>query len=669
MVGVAVTLSTVIFFSMTNQNTNAFFLTDIFERSTESLVPIGVSKGCGSNEVSVLVKNTGGVDANIRSIAINDATNRIESDAHYDSNASSFSLIKGTTSGPIDNTYCNDSNYLDITSVFDGISEGAVANANFTSNANGWISSSSVSNGSAKLYLTMFTTQNSQWSGDYRALRVSSDSSNSDTAASFGTNKNKKFLFKPGQDNSQHSNPSNNPAGFGWRTEELVNGVISSGAWEFGLTLTAENLNNAEGYVIIRVFSAEPDKNLNQATLLFSLATPTNVLAQGYNGQTQDYVFTHNPGSQFSLTNRVLIVEYWLDVKNNNSGNNASITLTIGGNSYVTVPIVPAIDPIIHDPSTGNPAGSGPGSGKGVITSLSPYAAMGTVDYYFQYQFTTPAEFNSMSASYAWSYTPSIASSTKLNFARLIITDLSNNVITELHCDDNASGTCDGNAGWTNTVAFTYRNGIDSIFPLDASTNYRLIVHFQVENNDPLDAMIITLSVDDVGLAFVRGDYQASIIFNGSIDQTLSPSDLKAFLDSTFSTSGVEVSVQAYDYVIDDFAAEGAGLKDFVFATPGSDYHITMNLDPSRFMSNGAWKVKVTSKYAAPFTMHIDLLQVSALVTKPVLRDVIYVDGLLIRPGQTVNVNVSPSRPLDTDAAYRITIVTGRTSHSSVILS
>ncbi len=562
---------------------------------------------------------------------------------------------------------------MNLASVFSGTTTDVVNNMNFTSNINGWTSSSSVSTSLTKFYLTMFIPPSDPWNGtqDYRELRLTADSPDSDTIVSFGNKENKKFWFDPDTDNSNSGNPNNDPKGYGWRTANPLDAVIASDTWEFGLTLTATNIDeDTEGHIEIQVFSADPnDSNLNNADFLFSLDTSTNVLDENFEGQARNYVFTHNPGLQFNLTGKVLIVEYWLHVEDNESGNSADLILTTGSNSYVSIPVIPTIATVVWDPTSGNPSpGSGPGSAKGVITDTTTYAALGTVNYNFIYQFTTPAVFDSMAASYAWSYSETLGDNTKLNFARLIITDLNGNLITQLHCDDNGAGTCDGSAGWTTSTSFVYRTSISSTYALSPLTNYRLVVHFQASNTVAADLPILTLRIDDVGLEFVDGEYEASASFTGTSSQA-SPSNLKLFFDSTFTKTGVAVTLQGYDYVLNDYSTTSAGQKNYAFATSNSDYIVNKELDPSKFLNNGQWQFKVTATHSTSFTMSIDLIQMNAIVSKPVLREVVYLNGVVVEPGETVTIDVTLSRYLDPSTAYKVTVVTERNSYSAVILN
>jgi hypothetical protein len=673
MVGIAVTLSTAVFLAMADDNTAASFgsLLGTFEQPSEILHIGGLVQKCPTTDASVLVKNTGGLNANVRAVAVNDATSNTSANARYASSASSISVTKGSTSDPLNNAQCNDGTYLNVASAFSGAITDVVTNMNFTSNVNGWTSSSSSTGGttSLKYYLTMTVTTG--FGSDYRELKTTADSPNSSTIISFGNKEDKHFLFKPGQDHNQHDNDPHNstPKGFGWRTVNAFSSITASGTWNFGLRLQATNLDDSEGNIECEIYSANPDGS--QATRLFFLnPSSVNVLDDNNSGQTINYVFTHNPGTQINLNGKILLYECYLYVDENESNNNADLILTVDSNSYVEIPLSATItiDSITHDPSNGNPApGSGPGSAKGGINDLSTLVAIGTIDYYFQYQFTTPVQFNSMAASYAWKYDETVgATNTKLNFARLIITDLSGNLITTLHCDDNGGGTCGSNAGWTTSTSFTYRTGITSAYALSPSTNYRLVVHFQVSDTTPLDTATLTLRIDDVGLEFVQGQYESSAIFTGTSSQT-SPSNLKLSFDSTLTTPSVSVTLQGFNYTSNSYSTSSAGKETYVFATPNSDYIVNKDLAPSHFLNSGQWKFKVNATYAIPFTLRIDLVQLNAIVSQPVLREVAYLNNVEIQPGQTVLVNATLSRAIDPDTPYKVTITTERNSYSEIV--
>lgn len=680
MVGIAVTLSTVVFFGLRGSDSAGGFgsLIGTFEAPSEILSVNGLSQKCPGTDASVAVKNTGGLDANVKSVAINDATINTNVNAKYPSTATSFSIVSGSTSDPVDKSRCNDSSYFNIASAFSGTTmPNVVSNSNFNSDITGWTSSSSVSTPLTRFNLTMFVPLTDPWNGnqDYRKLCLCPDNADPAATINFGNKDDKKFWFDPGDGNPNTGNPNNDPKGFGWRTENPLNAVIAANTWEFGLKLRAVNIvENTEGHIEIYVYSADPtDQNLNNADLLFSLDTTTDVLV---NNGGQPYVFTHNPGLQFNLSGKVLIVEYWLHIEDddNNSANNADLVLIIDSNSYVKVPIIPTISAVVWDNTSGNtsPGGSGVGSAKGVVTDATTYAAIGTVNYNFITQFTTPAQFNSMTANYAWSYSVlPVLTDTKLNFARLIITDLNDNFVTELHCDDNGSGprNCGDGPDWTSTlISFQYRTGIASNYALAPSTSYKLVVQFQVTNNAAADLPVITLNIDDVSLQFIDGNYQAITTFNGTSDPTLNPSNIKLYFDSTFTQPSVSVTLQGYDYTISNYSTT-IGQQSYTFATPSSDYIISMDLDPSKFLSNGNWQVKVTATHSIPFTMSIDLLQLNAISSKPVLREVVYTQNIVISPGQTVLVNATLSRTLDADMSYKVTIVTERNSYSTVILN
>jgi hypothetical protein len=674
-VGIAIALSTTVVMVMADDDIAGDFgsLIGTLETPSEILSVSGLAQKCPGTDASVTVKNSGGVDANVRAIAINDVTNNANVNAKYPSSASSISLIKGTTSDPLTNAQCNEGTYLNIASVFSGTITDVVNNSNFTSNINGWISSSTITGGTTvvKYYLTLSATTG--LGTDYRELSLTNPSSDSSTIISFGNKEDKHFLFKPGQDNSNHiSSPHTGSAqGFGWRIKDPLGPTTASGTWKFGMKLKAINLDDSDGHIECEIYSLVSGQSLSQAVRLFFLhPNSVNVIDEDDDGQTLTYVFEHTPSGQIDLTNKIVLYECYLDVNENDSGSSADLILTLGADSYVEIPLVSniTVDAVVHDPTTGNPSpGSGAGSAKGVVTDPSASMGSGVGDYNFIYQFTTPAQFNSMTASYAWSYTEAgTATNTKLNFVKLIITDLSGNVITQLHCDDNSGGTCDGTAGWTTTTSFSYRTGKTSTFALSPSTNYRLVVQFQVNNQVATDTPTLTLRIDDVGLKFTQGVYEASASFTGTSSQT-SPINIKLFLDSTFTQSGVSVSVQAYDYTISNYATNSPGKLDFVFATPNSDYSTTNELATASFMNNGQWQFKVTATYASTFSMNIDLIQLHAIVNKPLLNEVAYVNNVVIQPGQAVTVDATLSRALDVDSPYKVTITTERNSYSSVI--
>lgn len=676
LVGIAVSMSAVVFLTMTNDDTAGTFgsLMGNFEGPSEILSINDLLQKCPGTDASVLVKNTGGLDANVRAIAINDATDNTNVEAKYPNSASSISFTNGSTSDPLENTQCNDSTYMDITSEFTGTTTDVVSNMNFTSNINGWTSSSSSTGGTTSLKYYLTTILTTGFGSDYRELKLTADSPNSSTIISFGKKEDKHFLFKPGQDNSSTISSAHNstPKGFGWRTVDAFSSVTASGTWNFGLRLQGTNLDDSDGHIECEIYSADPDGS--DATRLFFLhPDDVNVLDDDNSGQTINYVFTHDTGS-ITLTGKILLYECYLYVDDNDSSSNADLILTVDSNSYIEIPLSSTItiDSVTHDASTGNPSpGSGAGSAKGGINDLSGLVAMGTIDYYFQYQFTTPAQFDSMAASYAWSYTESgAASNTKLNFARLIITDLSGNLITTLHCDDNGAATCGSSAGWTSSTSFTYRRGITSTYALSPSTNYRLVVHFQVSDTTATDTATITLRIDDVGLEFIDGQYEVIAVLTGTSDATLSPSSMELFLDSTFSTSGVSVTVQGYDYTAGDYSTSD-GQKTFVFATLNSDYMISKELDPADFLDNinptqDEWKFKITATHPTSFTMSIDLIQMNVIASEDVLREVVNLNNVVIEPGETMLINGTLSRSLDSDTAYRVTIQTERNSYSTL---
>ena len=176
----------------------------------------------------------------------------------------------------------------------------------------------------------------------------------------------------------------------------------------------------------------------------------------------------------------------------------------------------------------------------------------------------------------------------------------------------------------------------------------------------------------NIASVFAGTTYQASAIFNGTSDPTLSPSNIKLYFDSTFTQPGVGITLQGYDYSLPNGGAFSTttGQKSYAFATLGSDYIVNMDLDPSKYLnSNGPWQIKVTATNSVPFTMSVDLLQVNTIASKPVLMEIVYPQNIVISPGQTVLVNATLSRTLDTDTSYRVAIVTERNSYSTVILN
>lgn len=143
--------------------------------------------------------------------------------------------------------------------------------------------------------------------------------------------------------------------------------------------------------------------------------------------------------------------------------------------------------------------------------------------------------------------------------------------------------------------------------------------------------------------------------------------NIELFLDSTFTQSGVNVSIQAYDHTLSNYATTSPGKLDYVFATPSSDYGVNNELPAASFLNNGQWQFRVTATSTSAFSMKIDLAQVHAIANRPLLREVAYLNNVVIQPGQAVSLDATLSRALDADTPYKVTIATERDSYSSVI--
>lgn len=152
----------------------------------------------------------------------------------------------------------------------------------------------------------------SSFGTDYRHLSSSSPGTTPDTTTTITISSGTTGAFRVDPFTSGSSATgtpsSSSPTGYGWRTAEIVGSSIPAGTWSFTITTKASLLG---GSAVARLYAYSADTLGGNIASIGSAAGSVNVLGSVLD---QQHTLTFTTASATDMTNKVLVLEYWIDV-------------------------------------------------------------------------------------------------------------------------------------------------------------------------------------------------------------------------------------------------------------------------------------------------------------------------------------------------------------------
>lgn len=166
------------------------------------------------------------------------------------------------------------------------------------------------------LFMMIFPFMEVGWAAfgtDYRELVSVTGATNTGTSVSISTSGAANYIIDPYTTNSGLTGtPSSSvPSGYGWRTTSFQGQVIPAGTWSFAVQTNTAGVTLGTGTAFVRVYVYHTDV-LGQDVQLIGTATDNQDILTLLGG-----TLNHNlsfSASGVNLTNRVLVVEYWVIV-------------------------------------------------------------------------------------------------------------------------------------------------------------------------------------------------------------------------------------------------------------------------------------------------------------------------------------------------------------------
>lgn len=190
------------------------------------------------------------------------------------------------------------------------------------------------------IFLSIFPEASaaSSFGTDYRHLTTVSPGATPDTTTtiSVGSGVTGTFIVNPFTSGSTSTGtPSTSSlSGFGWRTAGVVGASIPAGTWSFTVT-TQAGLTSALANGRVKVFAYSTDTLGSGLSSIGSATGTTNVFSL-LTAQTETITLS---ASAVDLTNKVLVVEYWIDVT---TGPLLATTLTFQAASSTQTVVLPS---------------------------------------------------------------------------------------------------------------------------------------------------------------------------------------------------------------------------------------------------------------------------------------------------------------------------------------
>jgi hypothetical protein len=168
----------------------------------------------------------------------------------------------------------------------------------------------------AMLFMVLFPLGQAGWAAfgtEYRQLVSVTGATNTGTSVSISTSGAANYIIDPYTTNSGLTGtPSSSvPSGYGWRTTGFQGQVIPAGTWSFAVQTNTAGVTLGTGTAFVRVYVYHTDV-LGQDVQLIGTATDNQDILTLLGG-----TLNHNlsfSASGVNLTNRVLVVEYWVIV-------------------------------------------------------------------------------------------------------------------------------------------------------------------------------------------------------------------------------------------------------------------------------------------------------------------------------------------------------------------
>lgn len=168
---------------------------------------------------------------------------------------------------------------------------------------------------------------------DYRQLATTSGSTNTSTSVTISTTANQSYFVDPYTDSSISGTPSTFvPHGYGWRTVGAFGQSVPAGTWSFTAEVDIPAVVTGVAVASVYVYSTDAfGGNVD----FIGTADSTNLFALG---TTQSRNLSFSAPAK-DLTDRVLVVEYWVKITNSPPLLNTKITFhTVSMDTSVTVP-------------------------------------------------------------------------------------------------------------------------------------------------------------------------------------------------------------------------------------------------------------------------------------------------------------------------------------------
>jgi hypothetical protein len=184
---------------------------------------------------------------------------------------------------------------------------------------------------------------------DYRELVSVTGATNTGTSVSISTSGAANYVIDPYSTNSALTGtPSSSvPSGYGWRTTSFQGQVIPAGTWSFAVQTNTSGVTLGTGTAFMRVNAYHTD-TLGQDVQLIGTATGNQDILTLLGG-TLNHSLAFS-ASGVNLTNRVLVVEYWIIVTQPPLLGATAAFHTVSNVASVQLPASPAVTYYLSTP-------------------------------------------------------------------------------------------------------------------------------------------------------------------------------------------------------------------------------------------------------------------------------------------------------------------------------
>ena len=242
--------------------------------------------------------------------------------------------------------------------------------------------------------------------------------------------------------------------------------------------------------------------------------------------------------------------------------------------------------------SGGNTLGSVGGCHRVIYNDTSSSQPSTSVTDYMRitYSFTTPSNsWYSQKASFAWKYSLDSGSyTTQTLTVKAKLLDASDAVLETLYSTT------------TMQTSWQYQTNLAIASTLSTSTTYKLQLEFSIVNGgsgNKANVFKVSIYWDDAGIKFTYySGYTMEVEFTGT-SNTQDWTKLVWTVDSAWTTGSVTVTLQLYNYTLNDWSPSGNGYIYYTSnATANTDETQTQTIttNPTHFRNGaGSWRIKV----------------------------------------------------------------------------